>query len=44
MSMSGIVLIAYADGFKGPTFEGVALSIVAAIGAALYKVESFNLL
>eukprot|EP00794_Sanderia_malayensis_P017531 gene17531-19281_t len=38
MSMSGIVMIAYADGFKGPTFEGVALSILAAISAALYKV------
>ena len=36
-SMTGIVLMAYANGFQGATMEGVILSIVAAIGAALYK-------
>ena len=38
LSIAGIVLIAYADGFVGPTAAGVMLSIGAAIGAALYKV------
>ncbi len=37
MSISGIVVMAYADGFKGPNIEGVSLSILAAIGAAFYK-------
>ena len=39
LSIAGIVLIAYADGFVGPTAAGVMLSIGAAIGAALYKVS-----
>ncbi|XP_072045616.1 solute carrier family 35 member F3-like [Amphiura filiformis] len=38
LSICGIVLIAYADGFSGPTALGVALSVGAAIGSALYKV------
>ncbi len=33
------MLIAYADGFKGPTAIGVVLSIGAAIGSAIYKVR-----
>ena len=39
MSMSGVCLMAYADGFAGPTVEGTLLSIAAAVGAALYKVK-----
>ena len=39
MSIAGIVLIAYADGFKGPTAVGIVLAIAAAIGSALYKVS-----
>ncbi|XP_078608802.1 solute carrier family 35 member F3-like [Branchiostoma floridae x Branchiostoma japonicum] len=38
MAMGGIVLIANASGFKGPSLLGVVLSVGAAIGAALYKV------
>ena len=39
LSISGVVMIAYADGFKGPSLEGVLLSLISAIGAALYKVK-----
>lgn len=36
--IGGIVLMAYAEGFKGPNAVGVTLSAGAAVGAALYKV------
>ena len=38
LSICGVVLMAYADGFKGASWEGVLLSLLSAIGAALYKV------
>lgn len=38
LSIGGIVLISYADGFLGTTAVGIALSIGAAIGSAIYKV------
>jgi len=38
LSISGVVMIAYVDGFKGPSFEGVFLSLLSAISAAFYKV------
>lgn len=39
MCIGGIVLMAYAEGFKGPNAVGVTLSAGAAVGAALYKVK-----
>ena len=39
LSISGVVMIAYVDGFKGPSFEGVFLSLLSAISAAFYKVS-----
>ena len=39
LSIGGIVLMAYAEGFGGPNAAGVTLSVAAAIGAALYKVR-----
>ncbi|XP_070533203.1 solute carrier family 35 member F4-like [Ptychodera flava] len=38
LSVVGLVVMAYADGFHGPTAVGILLSIGAAIGAAIYKV------
>ncbi|XP_038049255.1 putative thiamine transporter SLC35F3 [Patiria miniata] len=38
MSIGGMVLVSYADGFKGTTALGVSFSIGAAIGSAIYKV------
>ncbi|KAJ7378932.1 hypothetical protein OS493_019628 [Desmophyllum pertusum] len=39
LSIGGIVLMAYAEGFRGPNAVGVGiLCVVAAIGAAVYKV------
>ncbi|XP_071476845.1 solute carrier family 35 member F3-like isoform X1 [Diadema antillarum] len=38
LSIGGIVLISYADGFLGTTIIGISLSIGSAIGSALYKV------
>ncbi|XP_041452607.1 putative thiamine transporter SLC35F3 isoform X1 [Lytechinus variegatus] len=38
LSIAGIVLISYADGFQGTTAIGIALSIGSAIGSAIYKV------
>ena len=38
LSISGVVVMAYADGFEGPSLEGVVLSMLAAVGAAFYKV------
>ena len=37
VAIAGIVLFAYADGFKAATAEGTSLSVAAAIGAGLYK-------
>lgn len=38
LSIVGIVLISYAEGFEGPSLRGILLSIGSAIGAAVYKV------
>ncbi|XP_022079306.1 putative thiamine transporter SLC35F3 [Acanthaster planci] len=38
MSIGGMVLISYADGFEGPTALGISFSIGSAIGSAVYKV------
>ena len=40
LCIGGIVMMAYAEGFAGPNVVGVILSVTAAIGAALYKVNS----
>ncbi|KAK3722097.1 hypothetical protein QZH41_019841, partial [Actinostola sp. cb2023] len=37
-SIGGIVVMAYAEGFGGPSALGTALSVASAIGAAFYKV------
>lgn len=37
LAVSGIVLFAFADGFKAATAEGIILSVAAAVGAGLYK-------
>ena len=43
LSISGIVLFAYVDGFGTANTWSIALSIGSAIGAALYKVYTiFN--
>ena len=39
MAISGVVLIQYAEGFGSASLKGSFLSIGAAIGAALYKVN-----
>lgn len=39
LSIVGIVLISYAEGFEGPSLRGILLSIGSAIGAAVYKVR-----
>ncbi|CAH1792290.1 unnamed protein product [Owenia fusiformis] len=39
LTLGGVVLLASEDGFLGPSVLGVILSIVSAIGAALYKVS-----
>ena len=38
MAIVGIVLFAYAEGFKAATAGGIVLSVGAAVGAGLYKV------
>ncbi|PIK55748.1 putative thiamine transporter SLC35F3 isoform X2 [Apostichopus japonicus] len=38
LSILGIVLISYAEGFEGPSLKGSVLSVASAIGAAIYKV------
>ncbi|XP_065063231.1 solute carrier family 35 member F3-like isoform X1 [Rhopilema esculentum] len=38
MSIGGIVLFASTYGFKGPTAEGIVLTVIAASGSALYQV------
>lgn len=42
LSIGGIVLMAYAEGFGGPNAVGVVLCVAAAIGAAVYKVTTKN--
>lgn len=40
MAITGIVMMAYADGFDGDSFVGVALAVGSASTSALYKVRS----
>lgn len=40
MAITGIVMMAYADGFHGDSFVGVALAVGSASTSALYKVSS----
>ena len=42
MAITGIVMMAYADGFHGDSFVGVALAVGSASTSALYKVQ-YNL-
>ena len=42
MAISGIILFAYVDGFESANTVGVVLSVGAALGAAFYKVCSYN--
>ena len=42
--MSGIVLFAYVDGFGSANTGGVLMSVGSAVGAALYKVNLYNLM
>lgn len=39
MAITGIVMMAYADGFHGDSFVGVALAVGSASTSALYKVR-----
>ena len=39
MAITGIVMMAYADGFHGDSFVGVALAVGSASTSALYKVS-----
>lgn len=39
MAITGIVMMAYADGFRGDSFVGVALAVGSASTSALYKVR-----
>lgn len=40
MAITGIVMMAYADGFHGDSFVGVALAVGSASTSALYKVRA----
>lgn len=40
MAITGIVMMAYADGFHGDSFMGVALAVGSASTSALYKVSA----
>lgn len=40
MAITGIVMMAYADGFHGDSFVGVALAVGSASTSALYKVRT----
>lgn len=40
MAITGIVMMAYADGFHGDSIIGVALAVGSASTSALYKVSS----
>lgn len=44
MAITGIVMMAYADGFHGDSFVGVALAVGSASTSALYKVRPPNTL
>lgn len=43
MAITGIVMMAYADGFHGDSFMGVALAVGSASTSALYKVSPDSL-
>lgn len=43
MAITGIVMMAYADGFHGDSFVGVALAVGSASTSALYKVRLMDL-
>ena len=40
MSIAGIVMMAYAEGFRGPNATGIILCVAAVIGVAVYKVTT----
>lgn len=42
MAITGIVMMAYADGFHGDSIIGVALAVGSASTSALYKVSAVN--
>lgn len=42
MAITGIVMMAYADGFHGDSFVGVALAVGSASTSALYKVRPLS--
>lgn len=44
MAITGIVMMAYADGFHGDSFVGVALAVGSASTSALYKVRPPSML
>lgn len=44
MAITGIVMMAYADGFHGDSFVGVALAVGSASTSALYKVRLLSIL
>lgn len=44
MAITGIVMMAYADGFHGDSFVGVALAVGSASTSALYKVRRNHLI
>lgn len=42
MAITGIVMMAYADGFHGDSFMGVAFAVGSASTSALYKVSTVS--
>lgn len=42
MAITGIVMMAYADGFHGDSIIGVALAVGSASTSALYKVSAVS--
>lgn len=42
MAITGIVMMAYADGFHGDSIIGVALAVGSASTSALYKVSALS--
>lgn len=42
MAITGIVMMAYADGFHGDSIIGVALAVGSASTSALYKVSDIS--
>ena len=39
LAIGGITLFGYTEGFQGPNVIGVVLSVLAAVGSALYQVS-----